>query len=150
MKVKVPLMNRTKTSIPFLIHPLPLSAVFLMALNDHFLKYQYPGVITGKLSDFLGCFYFPLFLLAIWTLLEGPSKSKNNSSFKKRLCLCIGLTDLMFLSVKLSPTLNLWIVSAFSQYLFPIRVATDPSDLLAFTMNPLTYWWALRVLNKRD
>ena len=33
-----------------------------MGLNDHYLKWAYPSVLTGKLSDFAGLVFFPLLL----------------------------------------------------------------------------------------
>jgi len=45
-----------------LMRPLPLLAIALLVINDHVLKQAYPGVLTGKLSDFAGLFFFPLFL----------------------------------------------------------------------------------------
>jgi len=35
-------------------HPLTVAAVTLLVLNDHVLKQQWPGVVTGKLSDIAG------------------------------------------------------------------------------------------------
>lgn len=34
----------------------------LLALNDHVLKAAFPGLITGKLSDFAGLVFFPMVL----------------------------------------------------------------------------------------
>ena len=34
----------------------------LLGLNDHVLKGAFPGLITGKLSDFAGLVFFPLVL----------------------------------------------------------------------------------------
>src|SRR5690606_8292496 len=44
-----------------LLHPAPLAAIGLLLLNDHWLKAAFPGSITGKLSDFAGLAFFPLF-----------------------------------------------------------------------------------------
>jgi len=53
-----------------LAHPLPLLAVVVLCLNDHFLKGSglLPGWLTGKLSDFAGLFFFPILLCsaALW------------------------------------------------------------------------------------
>jgi len=34
----------------------------LLGLNDHLLKGLFPGMVTGKLSDFAGLVFFPLVL----------------------------------------------------------------------------------------
>ena len=49
-----------------LLHPLPLLAVAVLLLNDHWLKAAYGGWWTGKLSDVAGLAFFPLLLQAAW------------------------------------------------------------------------------------
>ena len=50
-----------------LAHPVPLAAVLVLAINDHVLKGSgwLPAVITGKLSDLAGLFFFPVALTAL-------------------------------------------------------------------------------------
>lgn len=45
-----------------LLHPLYLLALFLLLVNDHYLKAAYGNWITGKLSDFAGLFAFAVFV----------------------------------------------------------------------------------------
>ncbi len=45
-----------------LLHPVSLASMALLGLNDHVLKGLFPGLITGKLSDFAGLVFFPLVL----------------------------------------------------------------------------------------
>ncbi|RXK83715.1 hypothetical protein [Filimonas effusa] len=45
-------MQRNQTNL--LLHPLFLSCLLLLILNDHWWKQAFPGFITGKLSDFAG------------------------------------------------------------------------------------------------
>lgn len=47
-----------------LLSPLFLLSLFLLLLNDFYLKAQFGNFITGKLSDFAGLFVFPLFFSA--------------------------------------------------------------------------------------
>lgn len=49
-----------KTSL--MSRALPLLVVAVLVVNDHVLKQCFPGFVTGKLSDFAGLFFFPLFL----------------------------------------------------------------------------------------
>ncbi len=58
----------SRTPGDLLLHPAALTALALVILNDRVFKARYPGVITGKLSDFAGLVYFPLFVVAC---LEG-------------------------------------------------------------------------------
>lgn len=39
-----------------------VSALIILAINDHYLKYAFPGFLTGKLSDAVGIIAFYLFL----------------------------------------------------------------------------------------
>ncbi len=48
-----------------LLHPFFIIALLFLLLNDFFWKYEYPGWITGKLSDFSGLFVFTVFLRAV-------------------------------------------------------------------------------------
>jgi len=47
------------------IWPIYLSAILLI-LNDHILKYEYPGFVTGKLSDIAGVFLVTLLLRTLF------------------------------------------------------------------------------------
>ena len=57
-----------------ILHPLCLLSVFLLGLNDHYLKWEHPSYLTGKLSDFAGLVFFPL-------LLEYGLKNRTASVF---------------------------------------------------------------------
>lgn len=48
-----------------LLHPVPLLAIALLALNDHWLKDAWAHPVTGKLSDIAGLVFFPLLLVAL-------------------------------------------------------------------------------------
>lgn len=49
-----------------LAHPLFISALALLVLNDWFLKQTFANGLTGKLSDVAGLFAFPFFLSALF------------------------------------------------------------------------------------
>ena len=61
-------MKRGQAPAATLLHPVALAALFTLALNDHVLKHVCPGVVTGKLSDFAGVVFLPLFLHALLEL----------------------------------------------------------------------------------
>lgn len=122
----------------FFIHPIPLLAVVLLGLNDHYLKYQYPGLVTGKLSDFLGLFYFPLFLSALILVI-----TQYRVTFSKRLLITtIVITDVIFCALKLNPFLSENFVNFWSQSLFKISVTSDPTDVIALLSSVLCYGFA--------
>ncbi|MFN7142762.1 MAG: hypothetical protein ACK4YP_03230, partial [Myxococcota bacterium] len=52
-----------------LVHPVPLVAMVVLAVNDHWGKAAFPNLVTGKLSDVAGLAFFPLLLQAGWEVL---------------------------------------------------------------------------------
>jgi hypothetical protein len=103
--------------------PLLLS-VLLLILNDHVFKYSFPGIVTGKISDFAGIFLIVLVLRSIF-----PKRVLETS------LLVVGL----FLFWK-SPYANSLIefINTYSPLKF-IRTV-DYSDLVAFTIIPVAHF----------
>lgn len=137
-------MNNFKP-IHFFIHPLPLLAVVLTAVNDHYLKYQYPGFITGKLSDFTGLFYFPLFIAAVVVLVVRIFNKKF--VFNRALLLyVITVTDIIFCVFKLNPEANAVFVKWFSENIFLISAVSDPTDLIALVSSVGCYYFGCKFI----
>ncbi len=115
-----------------------LGAVALTALNDHLLKEAYPGVITGKISDFTGLFFFPFFLCA---LIEFCARIQ----FSRRVFLLAQLTStLLFLVFKYESHAREFLTALFEEYLFAIQITPDPTDLVALIALPIAYLLARR------
>jgi hypothetical protein len=55
----------------FALHPVFISSLVVLILNDHILKDSIPGVVTGKLSDFAGMMMTPILIVATFELLTG-------------------------------------------------------------------------------
>ena len=119
-----------------LLHPVVVGAVAVLALNDHWAKQRWPGLVTGKLSDVAGLVFFPLFLQAGWELfatLRGPVVP----SFRVARNAAI-LTAVVFSAVKLFEPASLayewglgvlrWPLDGTLQ---PVSLTRDPTDLLA-------------------
>jgi hypothetical protein len=106
-----------------LLHPLPLAAIAVTALNDHLLKASglFPGWLTGKLSDVAGLFFFPIAVVA--ALGAAPAAA------------AVG-TALVFAVFKLSPAACAWVR--------PFAVTPDPTDLLALPAAAAAWWWLAR------
>ena len=115
--------------------------MLITAINDHYLKYKIPGLITGKISDFSGLFYFPLFVAAV-VILAGKLFGKQYYLNKTFLIVIIILTDTLFAFIKLSPGFNQWFTFYFSNFLFPIQIVSDPTDLVALVSSLLCYQFA--------
>ena len=134
------------SKLNFFIHPIPLTTVVLLGINDHYLKYQYPGFITGKLSDFLGLFYFPLFVSALVLI----ATLYRVAFTKKLLVTAIIATDIVFCALKLNPFLSEHFVVFFSKNFFAISVKSDPTDLIALISSVLCYQFAKKYFTAEE
>lgn len=101
--------------------PLFLIALVLLLLNDHVLKYAYPGWLTGKLSDFAGLFVFVLFFYAF---------------FPRRKAFINYTTAIAFIFWK-SPYSQLSIDYWNSLNILVVERAVDYIDLLSLTSIPV-------------
>lgn len=122
----------------------PLSAVALFTLNNWYLKMAYGNWLTGKLSDVTACFFLPLYLSAIFSLVGWRSR-------KHRLVTSSWIVAIIFTSVKLfepaSQLLNHIVSPLFigmTGYSSINRV--DPSDLIALPFIYLAFWYGKKRL----
>ena len=96
-------------------------ALVLLLTNDHILKYAYPGLFTGKLSDFAGLFAFAVFASAI-----SPCRAWA-------ICCGIGFVFAVWKSPLSQPAIELW-NAAFNQQMDRV---VDYSDLIALAVLPI-------------
>jgi hypothetical protein len=138
-----------------LLHPLTLSALFTLALNDHVLKHACPGWWTGKLSDFAGVLLLPLFAHALLELAAAHiwKKPFSEISGDRWLALCVLVSSLAFAlpEVWLPAELVFRYGLGAAQWPFrvlaaalsgdvlprvqPVRATADVTDLLALPMS---------------
>jgi hypothetical protein len=104
--------------------PLPLAAVALLLLNDHWLKGSglLPGAVTGKLSDVAGLFFFPVLCFAV-------TRGKIPAT------LWAAATGVVFSAAKVCPPFNQWLTTWWGP------VAPDLTDLAALAVLPLSTLW---------
>ena len=145
-----------------LANPVSLAAVALLAVNDHLLKGAdvIPGVLTGKISDFAGIFFFPLLLTALLdTLLFVVRRAGDavhvtiNADYRLRrwklVTACV-VTLIAFTSIQLwQPAANIY-EQGMCELGFPSRVTMDPTDLIALVMLPLSYAFGLSVIRRKE
>ena len=126
-----------------LLHPVALLALVVLVLNDHFLKAAYPGLITGKLSDFAGLILFPLLLQGAWEVCEFVVRGVQQP---RRIVViaAIGITAVLFSGIKLSQEINGAFSVAASSLVGPSRAALDPTDLVALPALAIAYLVARR------
>ncbi len=143
-----------------LFHPVTLGALVTLAVNDHLLKRVCPGVVTGKLSDFAGVIFLPLFLHGLLELGCARLRRKPLTvAIGDRLLIgCIAVSVLAFALPELWhpaeqvyryglgalrwPFRVLWALVSGDALptLRPVRATADVTDLLATPMGFAAYW----------
>ncbi len=119
--------------LPFISHPLTIATLILLIINDNYLKQMYGNAITGKISDFCGLYFFPLFLLASVTIIIRIVRSKNNYEPSwPHLLIIIIITYSFFAGIQLSEHLARFYESLLHPLGFPAKVTRDLTDLIAF------------------
>ncbi|UUV20854.1 hypothetical protein [Paenimyroides aestuarii] len=100
-------------------------SIFILLLNDHFLKDYFGNYFTGKLSDFSGLFAFPYFLCLLF-----PSKINFNY-------IVTGLFFIFWKSEFIEPLLH-----SFHLIGIGLNRTVDYSDLIALSVLPFSYlYW---------
>lgn len=111
--------------VDFFVNPLPAAAMVMMALNDHWWKQTFHSWLTGKISDFMGVFYFPIFLCALVCLarnflLRPFSKSPTIAYITPRMmAFGMAVTAFLMIAIKTSPQAASEVQSSFSRFFFP-------------------------------
>ncbi len=128
--------------MPEFVGALPLLAVGVMAVNDAYLKATFHNAITGKLSDFAGCFFLPLYTSALLALV-------TPWSLRARLTVGALATAVLFVAISTSKTAARWVCDVLSVPggwlgLSHYDIVADPTDLMALPMVPLAVFYGLR------
>lgn len=129
---------RTRSSD--LVHPIPLTAVVLLIVNDHVWKggRGLPAWVTGKISDFAGLFFFPVLLTV---LVEHAWRCRGGTASRRRIAWsCVLLTFAVFTALKSVPA----IAAIASTVIGPI--VCDPTDLVALSALVFSLHYLLREL----
>ncbi len=144
-----------------LLDPIALLAVGVLLLNDHVLKAQLPGFVTGKLSDLAGLVFFPLLL---WTFVDATQRLFWGQSglTHRNLVLCVVVTGLVFGAIKTTtPGAEAfrrvwgalqWPARAVAAHRFVpiarVHLVEDATDLLTLPILLVAYWVGRRVLTR--
>ena len=142
-----------------LLHPVPILCMILLGVNDHVLKGSgwVPGVVTGKLSDFAGLVFFPLFLTALLnTVMFGVFRSSERvrwdySLTRWKLWGALGVTVVVFAPLQFYSTwAEIYVRGLQALDLFGwfhgFAVTPDPWDLTALLVLPWVYWFGRRTV----
>lgn len=102
-----------------------ITSILLLLINDFYLKANFPGIITGKLSDFMGLFAFPFFFSVLI-----PDKKKW----------IYAITVLIFMIWKLPVADNF--ISFWNQFMpYSINRVVDFTDYIALFILPISYFY---------
>ncbi|HEV7719690.1 MAG TPA: hypothetical protein VGO60_00310 [Iamia sp.] len=134
-----------------LLRPDVLVALGLLVLNDRWLKGRGPGWFTGKLSDVVGVYLFPLVLVATAEVACRVVRARPPER-ARALGLAAGVTAAAFAAVKLSAPIGdlfqvtfgwlRWPLSAGESWFAGdgfrarahVELVRDPTDLVAVPM----------------
>ncbi|MFZ5481657.1 MAG: hypothetical protein ACOZNI_33145 [Myxococcota bacterium] len=122
-----------------LLHPVAIAAIVVLAANDHWGKAAYPGLVTGKLSDFAGLLFFPL-------LLQGLVELFTRRVDRRVLVASAIATAVVFALVKTTPFVEVYrwglglLQAPVRGAWRPVHVEQDPTDLVAIPMVAVAVW----------
>src|SRR5215212_7688267 len=85
-----------------LLHPVVLGAIGLLLVNDQILKTRWPGLVTGKVSDFAGLVFAPILVIAATELLASGAARWRGPS-RRAVIVATFVVGLGFAAVKLIP-----------------------------------------------
>ncbi len=119
-----------------------IGTILLFTINNWWLKIEYGNWLTGKLSDFLFCFFFPIYCSSILAIIPKLDK-------QVRIGIGVTLTLLSFIAMKTSITVSSWvseILSALTASVIGMNSvnAVDSTDLIACPMVIISILFVLK------
>jgi hypothetical protein len=143
-------MNAANSLVRCFKHPLVVSSIVLLLVNDHILKVITPSALTGKLSDFAGLFFFPFLVGAVLQLTVRFMRPARPIGSRPALLSAFAFSAVPFGALKIMPGVNLWVSSQLTGlFHLPVQIALDPSDLVALGMF-LPAWWLWNKVEKHE
>jgi hypothetical protein len=144
-----------------LLNVVAIASIVVLIVNDHVLKAVWPGPITGKISDFAGLLFFPLFLQGVAEVASAVFGRWRQPS-ERTLLVVVGVTAAVFTAIKTFPAANEFASQALglAQWLLgqltmataaapqAVSIALDPTDLVALPMAAVAYVIGLRRCRK--
>ncbi|MFZ4434526.1 MAG: hypothetical protein ACOYOQ_15140 [Microthrixaceae bacterium] len=136
-----------------------------MLVNDLVLKQHFPGVVSGKLSDFAGPIYFPLLLVSVAEVLRWAVRCRPWELPPVATLITALVVGVVFVLIKVwEPAADLyrpgvaaalWPPRALGSLalghgvppLRPITLYQDRWDLLGLVVLPVP-WWVARQVNR--
>lgn len=128
-----------ENSLRCLQHPLSIVSIALLLFNDHIFKVFSPSLLTGKLSDFAGLFFFPFIVAA------GSGVLLSKFNFQPRAIgeFSFSVVAIWFTLLKISPFVNSLTSQLSSSVVgYPTQFILDWTDLVGLiAMMPAWKLW---------
>ena len=129
----------------------PAAAAALIAVNDLWIKPQWPGLVAGKLSDIGICFLMPVVLFAALEWLDWAGAALRRRPLRpggatSRTVACV-VTTVYFAAMQIFPwfaELHESLVHSVTPWRPRPEVLADPSDLVALVMVPVAWLYLKR------
>lgn len=131
-------MKRDVYHAPYFFNVWVGLAVVCTFLNDHYFKSHVPielNFLTGKLSDFCGLFFFPVFLVYV---THRFCKQKYDSPLIFWCCL---VTTILYILFKYVDLFRNALIEFISRNFFFIHIVSDPTDLVALSSVVVAYFF---------
>jgi hypothetical protein len=140
-----------------LLHPIVPLALAVLVVNDQVLKAVWPGLVTGKLSDFAGLVIAPIALQAVWEIGEWVAGRWHGPS-SAVLAVSITVVGIWFAAIQVWPPATdayrwglgaaQWPFRAIGALLagssppgvLPVVLTADAEDVLALPVLLVTWW----------
>jgi len=121
-----------------LAHPVSLTAIVVLLLNDHWLRLHHPSWLTGKLGDFAWLVFAPLIaaLLFAWCI---PSRRKAQGTIVGTLS--IAFIGLWFALAKTAPAIHTLTTNVWNGIIgWEGSLRLDATDLLTLPALFISAW----------
>jgi hypothetical protein len=130
-------MQTLRKSLFFISRPISFFAMFILVINDYWLRKIWPSWWTGKIGDFAWLFFAPFAFTALVALcLPVHPKREHWISW-----ITFGFIGCGFTLTKTVPGFNQFVAQLASMLVgFPVRISLDPTDLLALVTLFFGFW----------
>ncbi len=155
--------------VELLLHPMTLTALGIMILNDGWLRGAHPGPLTGKLSDFAAVLAYPGLLAGLWGLgamaadglagivsrrIDNDGRPDWGVDYSLRPGVLLGactLTGVILAGINLWTPFRdgyLWLLRSLDVFGWfgPFGYTMDPTDVVALALLPVVWLVGRRLL----
>lgn len=137
------------------LRPLPIVAAVVLVLNDHLLKRELAGSVTGKLSDLSGLVFVPILAVSALEVIRWLARREWQAT-ERDLIACWVAVGLAFAAAKSSPVIARTFGDALGYMRYPVRhrfdrvlITHDLTDLAALPVMLVAWFDASSVIRRQ-